>query len=47
MFRAEEERRRKQESKEDLAKKMAQDAAHRLEVRQQRLHLEADRASLR
>ncbi len=27
--------------------KMAQDTAHRLEVHQQRLHLEADRAGLR
>ncbi len=47
MFREEEEKRRKQESKEDLARKIAQDAAHKQEVHQQRLHLEADRAGLR
>ncbi len=47
MFREEEERRRKQESKEDLARKIAQDTSHKQEVHQQRLHLEADRADLR
>ena len=45
--RAAEERQREVESKEELARKVAQDEAHRKGVHQQRLQLEADRAMLR